>query len=69
MDITLLETAPPCASSAKGRPAYHTTPEHRNQVKLMAGYCIPQYQIAKVLQISAPTLRKHYREQLDLSSL
>lgn len=32
----------------------------------MAGYGIPEDDIALSLDISAPTLRKHYRRELDL---
>jgi hypothetical protein len=69
MPTNLPETAPPRAPKGRGRPAYTPNETHREQVKAMAGYGIPQEHIAKALHISAPTLRKHYREQLDLSAI
>lgn len=37
----------------------------RRQVEAMAGYGVPEDDIAKVLMVSPKTLRKHYREELD----
>lgn len=48
-----------------GRPSHEPTEKDRNTVLAMAGYGIPQEDIAKVLGISRPTLEKHYREELD----
>jgi hypothetical protein len=63
------ETAPPRASKGRGRPPYDASEPHREQVKCMAGYGIPHKLIAKALNLSAPTLRKHYRKELDLSAI
>lgn len=49
-----------------GRPSHKPTDATRKQVESMAGYGIPEDDIALSLDISAPTLRKHYRRELDL---
>jgi len=43
-------------------------PDHatRRQVEAMAGYGVPEHEIAAVIGIDAKTLRKHYREELSL---
>lgn len=38
---------------------------HRRQVEAMAGYGVPEADIAGVLGIDPKTLRKHYRSELD----
>ena len=48
-----------------GRPAHAPEPFHRRQVEAMAGYGIPETDIARVLGIDPKTLRKYYREELD----
>ena len=48
-----------------GRRAHQPTPDGRRQVEAMAGYGIPEADIACVLEIDAKTLRKHYRRELD----
>jgi hypothetical protein len=37
----------------------------RRQVEAMAGFGVPEADIAKVLNIAPKTLRKHYRTELD----
>jgi hypothetical protein len=37
----------------------------RRQVEAMAGFGVPEADIAKVLSIAPKTLRKHYRAELD----
>ena len=37
----------------------------RRQVEAMAGFGVPEADIAKVLNIAPKTLRKHYRAELD----
>ena len=37
----------------------------RRQVEALAGYGIPEAEIAGVVGIDAKTLRKHYRHELD----
>lgn len=54
------------AKNKGGRPSHKPTDATRKQVESMAGYGIPEDDIALSLDISAPTLRKHYRRELDL---
>jgi hypothetical protein len=49
-----------------GRRAHQPDPSQRRQVEAMAAYGIPEVDIARVLSVDAKTLRKHYREELDL---
>ena len=51
------------------RPAFEPTDEQRKQVEAMAGFGIPQVDIAKVIGISKPTLEKYFREELDVGSV
>jgi hypothetical protein len=48
-----------------GRPAFAPSAEQRKQVETMAGYGIPEEDIALVLGIDPKTLRKHFRLELD----
>jgi len=48
-----------------GRRAHRPDGTSRRQVEAMAGYGIPEADIACVLEIDAKTLRKHYRGELD----
>lgn len=50
-----------------GRPEHEATQERREIVKLHAMIGTQQEVIADILGIDAKTLRKHYREELDLS--
>lgn len=47
------------------RESYEPTDKDRKTVEAMAGYGIPQDEIALVLAICEPTLRKHFRRELD----
>jgi hypothetical protein len=49
------------------RPRHQPVPALRRQVEAMAGYGIPEADIARVIGIDAKTLRKHYREELDIA--
>ena len=49
-----------------GRPAHEPDPAHRRQVEAMAAYGIPESDISRVVGVDPKTLRKHYREELDL---
>lgn len=51
-----------------GRRAHQPDPAQRRQVEAMAAYGIPETDVAKVLGIDAKTLRKWYREELDLGA-
>ena len=48
-----------------GRRAHKPDPAGRRQVEALAGYGIPEAEIAGVVGIDAKTLRKHYRHELD----
>ena len=62
----------PGAGRPKGRKegngfkAHEPTEIGRKSVEEMAGFGIPQDNIARVIGISPDTLRKHYRDELDL---
>jgi hypothetical protein len=47
------------------RPAHKPDPTVRRQVEAMAGYGVPEAEIAGVVGVSPKTLRKHYRGELD----
>ena len=48
-----------------GRPAFEPTQRGRDQVKMMAGMGIPDYEICKVIGVSEPTMRKHFWQELE----
>jgi hypothetical protein len=47
------------------RPSHRPDPALRRQVEAMAGYGVPELDIAGVIGIDPKTLRKHYRAELD----
>jgi hypothetical protein len=49
-----------------GRRAHKPDPAQRKQVEAMAAYGIPEINIAAVFGVDPKTLRKHYRDELDL---
>ena len=49
-----------------GRRAHKPDPALRRQVEAMAAYGIPETDISRVMHVDPKTLRKHYREELDL---
>ncbi|MBR0648731.1 hypothetical protein GXW78_03600 [Roseomonas terrae] len=48
---------------------YVPTDDQRRTVRAMAGFGIPQTDIATYLRVDAKTLRKHFRDELDLGSI
>jgi hypothetical protein len=48
-----------------GRRAHLPDAPGRRQVEALAGYGVPEAEIAGVIGIDAKTLRRHYREELD----
>lgn len=52
-----------------GRPQYAPTDKERAQCKALAGMGVPHTDIAIVLQISTPTLRRHFRVELDSGAI
>ena len=49
-----------------GRRAHKPDPAQRKQVETLAAYGIPEQDISRVVGIDPKTLRKHYRDELDL---
>src|SRR5689334_23624478 len=47
------------------RPVWTPTDAQRRQAETMAAYVIPEADIARVLGVSKPTLRKHCGTELD----
>jgi hypothetical protein len=47
------------------RPSHKPDDVHRRQVEALAGFGIPEADIAGLIGIDAKTLRKHYRHELD----
>src|SRR5436305_14888313 len=55
---------------AMGRPKFRATDEQRHQVKALAGYGLPQKQIATIVEVgSVDTLRKYFHQELRLGPL
>jgi hypothetical protein len=50
-----------------GRPPHEPTPATREQVKAWAVVGVAQEVMARQLEIDPKTLRKHYRDELDMS--
>jgi hypothetical protein len=48
------------------RKAHQPNAAQRRQVETMAAYGIPEHDISRVVGIDPKTLRKHYRDELDL---
>ena len=48
-----------------GRRAHTPDAFHRRQVEALAGYGVPEAEIAGMVGIDPKTLRKHYRHELD----
>lgn len=48
-----------------GRRAHRPDPAQRRQVEALAGYGVPEAEIAGVVGVDAKTLCKHYRHELD----
>ncbi|MCB1470379.1 MAG: hypothetical protein KDK08_25245 [Rhizobiaceae bacterium] len=47
-----------------GRPRHEPDANQRRQVETLAGYGIPEHEIANLIGIDPKTLRRHYREEL-----
>ena len=52
-----------------GRPSHKPTEKERQQVETMAGFGIPELDIARVIGISMMTLRKWYPEELATGAI
>lgn len=51
-----------------GRRAHRPDERDRRQVEALAAYGVPESDIARVVGIDPKTLRKHYRDELDLGA-
>ncbi|MCB1501209.1 MAG: hypothetical protein KDK07_15720 [Bauldia sp.] len=51
-----------------GRRAHRPDERGRRQVEALAAYGVPELHIARVVGIDPKTLRKHYRDELDLGA-
>jgi hypothetical protein len=49
-----------------GRRSHQPDPAQRRQVEALAAYGIPAEDISRVVGVDPKTLRKHYRDELDL---
>lgn len=56
------------ARKTLGRPPHIPSLTDRRLVQMLAGEGVPQLEICRVLDISAKTLRKRYRRELDIGS-
>lgn len=50
----------------RGRPPYVPTEKDRANVRAMAGFGVPEVDIAKVISVDPKTLRKHFRFELEV---
>jgi DNA-binding Lrp family transcriptional regulator len=48
-----------------GRPRYSPDPQTRRLVEALAAHGVPQRDIARTVDVSAPTLRKAFRREID----
>lgn len=51
-----------------GRRAHKPDPAQRRQVEALAAYGIPEPDISRAIGVDPKTLRKHYRDELDLGA-
>lgn len=49
----------------RGRRKHKPSEQQRNLVLALAGYGVPQEQIARLVQVDPTTLRQRYRDELD----
>lgn len=57
---------PSAPTKRRGRPEVEVDAKTRAMVESMAGFGVPERDIARTVGIDAKTLRKHYRDELDL---
>jgi hypothetical protein len=70
METNLPETTPPPRKyKARGPHPFVPTDGHRNHVKLLACLGLSQEQIAESLDLTVPTLRKFFRDEMHLSAV
>jgi hypothetical protein len=54
---------------AGGRPPFKPSERDAKQVAMLAGMGIPDYDIAKVIGVSPPTLRKYFAAELEVGHI
>ena len=60
----------PPVKRRQGRPPFKPTDEQREQVKAMSSHGVPHRQQAPLIGCSSPkTLRKHFREELNIGKI
>ena len=60
----------PPVKRKQGRPAFNPTEEQRGQVITMSSHGVPHRQQAPLIGCSSPkTLRKHFRDKLDIGKI
>ena len=62
-------TTPKTPAKKTGRPPFAPTARDRRAVEAMAAAGIGQAQIALVMDIGQPTLRRHFRRELDVGAI
>jgi hypothetical protein len=53
----------------RGRPPHEPTAAIRKQVDALKGYGVTEFDIARVIGISVPTLLKYYREEIETAAI
>ena len=53
----------------RGRPTFKPTDEQREQVKAMSSHRVPHRQQAPLIGCAPKTLRKHFREELNIGKI
>ena len=53
----------------RGRPAFKPTDEQREQVIALSSNGLPHIQIAQIIGCAPKTLRKHFRDELNLGKI
>ena len=51
-----------------GRPTYVATDKDKNIVRMLTGFGIDQIKICEALDISGPTLRKHFKKEIRVGA-
>ena len=59
------DPGPQTPKAKMGRPKYEPADKERAQVRTLTAMGIPHVDIARIVGITAPTLRKYFRRELD----
>lgn len=63
-----IKAAAPARRNPGGRPPHVRDERVARQVEAMAGYGIPVAQVARVIGVGETTLRKYYRDEIELGA-